>query len=697
MAGASGLASDDYGFRPLEEDCSANDEGFRRGASDGYESSNSAGSSISARSARSMGSVMRTRRKQKKKKKKKKHRHNNASVRGDSGSKKKIRGFRRRKHSGSTGMNTSLVQGLSDRDEPDDGMEPDNDSSSGVGSAWSCLSFLNDPSNGSSLPEENGSFPYSPTNQTSGGGGKNSRRSKRSTRRFLFPASPSSLWNCAIPPCSDRSGDDRGDSDARRHPRRAGGQHGPNCCSSPRIGPDGHALTAAIPPVPPFMLTRTHSRLSLASGASSSGGGGGLGAGGGLRSERGSDEGSSTGGGSWADALAGAAVFGTGMAARAAGAAANGGCAPYSHRSAITDGGEPQPSGPTAMERRVLRPNGSHLATGHWSDGNRRDYMEDRYAIEPMGTVTIDVPPVELHLFSSTTKELPALEHSPSPRGIDELALVPSEKPFAFEFDPVFPQELVQGAERVVVPATLYGVYDGHGGPNASQYCSDWMATYLRRQHSWPVDLGSSLCGAFDEADEDFVASGHLDGTTACVALVLGSERVVCANAGDSRSVVVRRDGSIARLSRDHKPGTPDETRRITEMGGRVMYMGGRWRVEGSLAVSRGIGDAALKPYISSEPELVEYDLDEDDLFLVVATDGIWDVMENEYLANIVLRKATTAAGENDGRKADPVRLRAIGRQLCDEARRQGSSDNLCAIVVDLKSSVHPLSRPSRW
>lgn len=313
--------------------------------------------------------------------------------------------------------------------------------------------------------------------------------------------------------------------------------------------------------------------------------------------------------------------------------------------------------------------------------------MEDRYAIEPMGTVTISAP-------VKAAKDPLALKHSPSPRGVDELALVPSDHPF--DFDPDFPREHAE--ESVVVPATFYGVYDGHGGPNASQYCSDWMATYVRRQHSWPLDPSGALSSAFDETDEDFVASGHLDGTTVCVALVLGSEQVVCANAGDSRCVVVRRDGSAAKLSRDHKPGTPDETRRIAELGGRVMYMGGRWRVEGSLAVSRGVGDAALKPYVCSTPELVEYSLDEDDLFLVIATDGVWDVLENEYVANIVLRKATTASlGERPGGITDPVRLRAISRRLCDEARRQGSSDNLCAIVVDLKSSVHPLSRPNHW
>jgi protein phosphatase 1L len=80
-----------------------------------------------------------------------------------------------------------------------------------------------------------------------------------------------------------------------------------------------------------------------------------------------------------------------------------------------------------------------------------------------------------------------------------------------------------------------------------------------------------------------------------------------------------------------------DEVKRITDLGGRVIFWG-RWRVEGVLAVSRGIGDAKLKPYVTSEPEVTEKDLEEQDLFLVIASDGLWDVMQNEEVARIVMR-----------------------------------------------------------
>jgi hypothetical protein len=95
--------------------------------------------------------------------------------------------------------------------------------------------------------------------------------------------------------------------------------------------------------------------------------------------------------------------------------------------------------------------------------------------------------------------------------------------------------------------------------------------------------------------------------------------------AGDSRAILVQRGARAVALSRDHKPSLPDETKRITDLGGKVIFWG-RWRVEGILAVSRAIGDRHLKPYVTPEPEVCEWALTDRDCFLVLATDGIWCV-----------------------------------------------------------------------
>eukprot|EP00535_Pseudo-nitzschia_heimii_P000664 CAMPEP_0197179656 /NCGR_PEP_ID=MMETSP1423-20130617/4525_1 /TAXON_ID=476441 /ORGANISM="Pseudo-nitzschia heimii, Strain UNC1101" /LENGTH=556 /DNA_ID=CAMNT_0042629591 /DNA_START=402 /DNA_END=2075 /DNA_ORIENTATION=- len=336
----------------------------------------------------------------------------------------------------------------------------------------------------------------------------------------------------------------------------------------------------------------------------------------------------------------------------------------YSLRTSIGDGTDVQPGGGSAalMERRELRPNNVHINVSHWSDFGGRNYMEDRYAIEDMGAVQVEVSPIPM-------------KNQKNEAGVEVT----------------FGQ---RKNRRLKMPLTWLGVYDGHGGAKASQFCSDWMSSYVRNEESYPFDLGYAMKSAFTSIDEDFVATGLPDGSTACAATLVGGRRIVCANAGDSRAIVVRRDGTVVRLSRDHKPGMPDETRRISELGGRVIYWG-RWRVEGLLAVSRSVGDASLKPYVTAEPEVCEYDIGKDDWFMVISSDGIWDVMDNEEAAHVVI--ASSCVMEDGRLKIDTNRFKWAARNLCDHAKSCGSTDNFSCIVVDLKSCGNPQAKQGRY
>jgi hypothetical protein len=80
-----------------------------------------------------------------------------------------------------------------------------------------------------------------------------------------------------------------------------------------------------------------------------------------------------------------------------------------------------------------------------------------------------------------------------------------------------------------------------------------------------------------------------------------------------------------------------DEEVRIKELGGRVIFWG-RWRVEGVLAVSRAIGDVNLKPYVTCDPEITTHALTPDDQYLILASDGLWDVMSNEEVGTFITR-----------------------------------------------------------
>ena len=119
------------------------------------------------------------------------------------------------------------------------------------------------------------------------------------------------------------------------------------------------------------------------------------------------------------------------------------------------------------------------------------------------------------------------------------------------------------------------------------------------------------------------------------MALLAGRELFI-ANAGDSRAVLCRGGTAVA-LSDDHKPGQPTERQRIIAAGGFLSDWGGICRVNGNLSLSRAIGDLKYKmnedlhrkdQIVTAEPEVRSITLTEEDAFLVLACDGIWDVKE---------------------------------------------------------------------
>jgi protein phosphatase 1L len=174
--------------------------------------------------------------------------------------------------------------------------------------------------------------------------------------------------------------------------------------------------------------------------------------------------------------------------------------------------------------------------------------------------------------------------------------------------------------------SSLYGVFDGHGGAKASQYCKDFLLQTIIKDPDFPTDINKALSRSFCKIDADFSAKAKIqlltDGSTATVALI--QNRVVyVANAGDSRAIIVQKGGKVKVMSIDHRPDRKDEELRIRKLGGKVIHWG-RWRVEGVLAVSRAIGDVNLQPYVTCEPEILQKEIGPEDEYLVIASDGIF-------------------------------------------------------------------------
>ncbi|TDH66288.1 hypothetical protein CCR75_005855 [Bremia lactucae] len=220
---------------------------------------------------------------------------------------------------------------------------------------------------------------------------------------------------------------------------------------------------------------------------------------------------------------------------------------------------------------------------------------------------------------------------------------------------------------------SFYGIFDGHGGDGAAEYCVQAMCQNIIRDPLISKEPIEALKNGFLRTDHEYLEiatrKNTEDGTTAVVMFTQGKE-IFVAHTGDSRAVLVHQSGNVSVLTSDHKPNRPDERRRIQDLGGSVVFWG-VWRVEGILAVSRAIGDRMLKPYVVAAPEVKQFTRTESDRYVVLASDGVWDILSNDEAAEVVLQY-------NDPQLA--------AQHLMDEAYARGSMDNICVMVIDLRA-----------
>ncbi|KAL5699663.1 protein-serine/threonine phosphatase [Ranunculus cassubicifolius] len=228
-----------------------------------------------------------------------------------------------------------------------------------------------------------------------------------------------------------------------------------------------------------------------------------------------------------------------------------------------------------------------------------------------------------------------------------------------------FYETRIDGVEGEIVG--LFGVFDGHGGARAAEYVKQNLFSNLIKHPKFITDTKSAIADAYNHTDSEFLKAENSQnrdaGSTASTAILVG-DRLLVANVGDSRAVICRGGNAIA-VSRDHKPDQTDERQRIEDAGGFVMWAG-TWRVGGVLAVSRAFGDRLLKQYVVADPEIQEEVIDSSLEFLILASDGLWDVVTNEAVSMIKLMD-------------DPEEA---AKRLMQEAYQRGSADNITCVVV---------------
>ena len=155
---------------------------------------------------------------------------------------------------------------------------------------------------------------------------------------------------------------------------------------------------------------------------------------------------------------------------------------------------------------------------------------------------------------------------------------------------------------------------------------------------------------------------------------------VIVANAGDCRAVLCKK-GKAIELSRDHKPSCILEKRRIEALGGFV-YDG---YLNGQISVARAIGNWHIKGLkgvncpLSAEPEVQQAFLTEEDEFMIIGCDGLWDVFSSQNAIDFARRKLQQ---HNDPRECS--------RELVNEALHRDSCDNLTVVTICFQENPPP-------
>jgi len=225
----------------------------------------------------------------------------------------------------------------------------------------------------------------------------------------------------------------------------------------------------------------------------------------------------------------------------------------------------------------------------------------------------------------------------------------------------------------------LLAVFDGHGGDKCAQFLKQYFADTLSVYLDQGIAVEDALKCTFQRLDDQFMASytSCTAGSTALVLYFAPNGVLYVANVGDSLAVLGSSSMDPFVLNRQHSiQSCEDEKTRIESEGGSVIPVTisdeTYFRIEGQISLTRAIGDSHLKKFLISEPEVTKIERKDWTCYewIILATDGLWDVLSPEEVSHIM--KKTVSKGD------------LVTKRLVNEAIEKGSKDNITAIAIFL-------------
>lgn len=243
----------------------------------------------------------------------------------------------------------------------------------------------------------------------------------------------------------------------------------------------------------------------------------------------------------------------------------------------------------------------------------------------------------------------------------------------------------LNNVNKKIHPINFVGVFDGHGGKLVSKYLKENLPKYILKKSNINIyqeknQVVTKFFGKLYDKMQEKLMKDHPIAVKRCGSTALcgvhyldrnNNPKLWMINVGDSRAVLCNYKDCTISLTKDHKPNSSSERKRIEMLGGRIKFDGADWRIK-DLSLSRAFGDSDTSPYVTHKPEIYKVKLNKKDKFVIFACDGLWDVLTNSQAVKFVNRYLKSKYNGN------------IAKKLAEEAIKQGSYDNVTVSILFL-------------
>lgn len=179
---------------------------------------------------------------------------------------------------------------------------------------------------------------------------------------------------------------------------------------------------------------------------------------------------------------------------------------------------------------------------------------------------------------------------------------------------------------------TVLGLFDGHAGFRASKFCANHISEAFRKLQSCTKDnIQDCMLEEVYNIQEKLIDDQIDDGSTAVLSCIM-KRTIFSIGIGDSRVTLVKKVG-CQRITQDQKPLNFGEFTRLKDSGNGPSFDG---RVRKKLSVAQAFGDFWCTGGILGDPVVIRTEISSDDVGLILACDGLWDIIDDESASDIV-------------------------------------------------------------